>query len=121
MNAKLLGLYSPDVDIPLDRYIPEQKDNFCFLATMLIGEETVGGEETFDIIVCTPQWLINNHSVSDIIIGRHYLIVFEYNYKRIVETLQKIVENSYAETWDEIALKIGRVGRWEFEDYHEKE
>lgn len=84
-----------------------------------MGEEKFGGEESFDMLICTPQWLIANHTPSDIIIGRHYLIVFEYNYQRIYSKLQSLIEGFEASNWDEIGLVIGRLGKWEFEDYQE--
>ena len=68
-------------------------------------------------MLCTPRWLIANGKESDIIIGRHHLIVFEYNYQRIYNKLKELVEDIDGDTWDDIGNKIGRIGRWEFEDY----
>jgi len=119
MKAILQNIYSPDIDIPLSDYIPGSPDNFGFLASLIVGEEIMGGEESFDIMICTPLWLIDNHKVSDIIIGRHYLIVFEYNYQRIYSKLKSIIEGVEANSWEEIGIIIGRLGKWEFEDYKE--
>ena len=119
MKAILKDFYSTDVDTPLINYIPSSPDNFGFLARLVIGEETLGGEESFDIFICTPLWLISNHKLSDIIIGRYYLIVFEYNYKNIYNKLKNTIEDIEADTWDEIGLKIGCIGKWEFEEYEE--
>lgn len=117
MKPIIKNFFSPDIDIPLSDYVPISSDNFCFLATLIVGDEKLGGEESFDIIICTPQWLNSNHDVSDIIVGRHYLIVFEYNYQHIYSKLKSLVENIRGDNWDEIGLKISRIGKWEFEDY----
>ena len=85
MKATLKDFYSPDIDVKLSDYIPDCSDNFGFLGTLIVGEEKLGGRESFDVFICTPLWLIANHNKNDIIIGRHYLIVFEYNYERIFQ------------------------------------
>lgn len=117
MKASLIRIHSPDV-FNLAEFIPKNSDNFGVLLQLIVGPLNDDGEESFDVMLCTPQWLIANHSPSDVIIGRHYLIVFEYNYQRIYNRLKRIVESVEAETWDDIAILIGRVGKWEFEDYN---
>ena len=117
MKPKLINFFSLDIEIPLSDFIPSSPNNFGFWARLIVGEAKRGGEESFDIMICTPQWLISNHKKSDIIIGRHYLIVFEYNYQHIYSTLKSQIEELEEENWDKIGLKIGRLGKWEFEDY----
>jgi Immunity protein 8 len=117
MKANLLDFFSSDINVPLSIYRPETPDNFGFLGTIIIGGEKVGGEETFHFMICTPNWLNSNHSSSDIIVGRHYLIVFEYDYQRIISMLGSYVDQVEADSWDEIGSMIGRLGKWEFEDY----
>jgi Immunity protein 8 len=119
MKAILKGFYSTDIDIPLSDYVPILPDNFGFLVRLIVGEEKMGGEESFDVMLCTPQWLISNCEAADIIIGRHYLIVFEYNYQRIYTKLKSLIEDIEANSWEDIGSIIGRVGKWEFEDYKE--
>jgi hypothetical protein len=115
MKAISKNFYSTDIDTPLANYIPSSPDNFGFLARLIVGEEKLGGEESFDVFICTPLWLISNHKQSDIITGRHYLIVFEYNHQNIYNKLKNMIENIEADTWNEIGLKIGYIGKWEFE------
>lgn len=119
MKAVLKELYSIDITQPLKDYSPPINNNFGIWIRLIVGEEKMGGEESFDVMLCTPQWLIENHQLSDIIIGRHYLIVFEYNYSRIYNKLKELIENIDSKNWDDIGTKVGRIGKWEFEDYQE--
>src|SRR5258706_15775892 len=117
MKADLKSFYSIDIENPLKEFSPEIEDNFGFWARMIIGEKTKDGEESFDIMICTPKWLMANHNTSEILFGLHYLIVFEYNYQKIYDKLKRFIENIEGKTWNEIGLKIGMIGKWEFEDY----
>lgn len=115
MKAALKGYSSPDVDSLTD-YKPENRKSFGFLLQLLVGLEDHEGYETFDVIVCTPKWLTDTHSKGEVVIGRHYLIVFEYNFERIMEEIEAFIDLCTGETWHEIALQVGRLGYWEFED-----
>jgi hypothetical protein len=118
MRAAIKYFNSPDV-FDLENFAPDQKDNFNVFVQLMVGPIDTEGYESFDIVICTPKWLLENHDISDIIFGNHYLIVFEYNYKKIYNKLKEKIDNLEADTWDEIALKIGKIGKWEFEDYNE--
>jgi len=119
MRAILKEFYSLDIDMPLVEFYPEKHNNFGFWARMIIGEKEIGGEESFDILICTPKWLLNNHAKNEIIFGKHHLIVFEYNYHNIYKKLKYTVENTEGNDWNEIGLKLGAIANWEFEDYRE--
>jgi hypothetical protein len=119
MNAKLLKLYSVDINQDLSEFYPKEDDNFGFWARMSVGDFQIGGDESFDIFICTPKWLSENYNKTDIIFGRHHLIVFEYNYYNIFSKLQKYVDVLNFENWVEIGERIGRIAYWEFEDYQD--
>ena len=118
MNAVLKKVLSPDIN-DLSTFIPDAPESFCFLLQAYAGPKGTEGEESFDIQVCTPKWLIQNYEQEDIIIGRHLLIVFNYNYDRIFQRVKRYIESCNGDTWSEVAEKIGRIGKWEFEDYAE--
>jgi hypothetical protein len=116
MKAEVKYFHSPEIE-DLVNYQPEIQDNFCFLLQMMVGLKDVESEESFNITVCTPKWLLNNYGNNDIIFGRHYLIVFQYDFNRISEKLTSFVNSLDENNWSELAEKISRIGFWEFEDY----
>jgi len=116
MNAALKRLHSPDVH-DLRTFVPEVCDDFGFLLQAMIGPAGLDGEESFDIQVCTPKWLGDHHDRSAVVVGRHHLIVFEYNYERLAHFISEYCAKCSGRTWQEIAMRLGRLGRWEFEEY----
>lgn len=120
MRAQIKKFHSPDI-LDLENFVPKDPERFAFLLQVFIGPEGQDGQESFDIEVCTPKWLIQNYTDDTVIIGRHYLIVFKYDFKRITETIKAFCKNCTGETWAEVAIKLSRLGMWEFEDYREKE
>lgn len=117
MKAELKGFHSPDI-FDLQKFNPLEKDNFCFYLEFSAGPKNDKGSEQFGITLCTPKWLLDNKNENDIIFGRHYLIVFDYSYKRIYNFFKEYIENLEENDWDSLAQKIGRIAYWEFEDYH---
>jgi hypothetical protein len=118
MRASLRRLHSPDID-DLSAYRPEREDDFGFLLQVFAGPEGGEGEEAFDVILCTPKWLGRKYRRSDVIPGRHHLIVFEYDYDRLVREIELLCESAEGNSWRDVAMKLSRFGRWEFEDYAE--
>lgn len=116
MRATLKRLHSPDVDF--DTYWPEDPHNFGFFVQAMIGPEGQDSEESYGITVCTPEWLRSSYSDQDILFGRQFLIVFEYDLQRIKQKIQSYCQSCEGESWMEIVNKLRLIGDWEFEDYH---
>ena len=45
------------------------------------------------------------------------VIVFRYDYDRLVAFLKGAVSEATGDTWEEVASRLCRLGHWEFEDY----
>lgn len=118
MRAEIRSIHSPDIP-DLENYWPEDEANFCFYLELSISPLSEKGEEIFGITVCTPNWLADNHGIDEILFLRHHLLVFEYNYNRIIDLLRKKIYSFTANNWDELSSKISEIAYWEFEDYHE--
>jgi hypothetical protein len=108
-------LHSPDVD--LESFEPEDPENVGILIQMIVGPADGPGEESFDVVVCTTRWLERWVQEEGPLVGRHHLIVDRFDRRRIGGFLTEAVESEEARTWPELALRIGRLGKWEFEDY----
>ncbi len=116
MRAKLKSYNATDVQ-DLNAYRPADPRNFRFTMELFIGPDSEEGEETFQVTVCTPDWLKSQHGPNDVVVGRHHLIVFEFDLKRIVRFIEEYCANTEGSSWHEIGEKLGRLGYWEFEDY----
>ena len=116
MEAEIKYFHSPDI-FDLDDYTPKTLDSFGFLLQVMIGVKGMDGEESFDMIVCTPEWLKVQMSCNDLILGLHYVFVKEYDFNRIKQKIEDYVRGINGENWNEIAQKLSFLGKWEFEDY----
>jgi hypothetical protein len=116
MRAVLRRLHSPDI-YDLATFTPRKPDNFGLLLQILVGPENGAGEESFDVFVCTPRWLLENHRDEDIVMGRHTLIMFGYDSDRLQRMIRERVPEARGTSCQDVVVKLGRLGRWEFEDY----
>jgi hypothetical protein len=67
-------------------------------------------------MVCAPQWLAVSIGPS-VLIGRHHLIVNRYDFRSLKQFLDDYCSKCTGNTWQEVAEQLGRIGKWEFEDY----
>ena len=115
MRATVRRLQSPDVD--LDTFEPDDPENVGILIQIIAGPTDGPGEESFDVIVCTPRWLKDLVRLEGPLVGRHHLVVDRYDSLQITSYLTIAVETEEARNWPELAIRICRLGNWEFEDY----
>ena len=83
----------------------------------MVGPADGPGEESFDVLVCTPRWVERLVQEKGPLIGRHYLIVNQLDIPESVRFLAKQVQSLEAKDWSSLAEKLARIGQWEFEDY----
>lgn len=115
-RAVVKALHSPDVH-DLEGWVPPESDCFAFLLQVMAGPADGPGEESFDFVVATPEWLRRKHGEDGVIVGRHLLLVFRYDFERLVATVESIVTSIEGVDWSEVGERLGRFGHWEFEDY----
>ena len=117
MEAEVRTLFSSDVD-DLASYIPGEV--FCLSLRALIGPKGSPGEESFDFDVCSPAWLAAKVERDELVSGRICLFMAKYDYDAIQLYVAKRVAQATGSDWTEVATKLARWSRWEFEDYVEK-
>ena len=118
MNAVLRSISTIDGTDPA-QYKPIEQ-SFSLTLRLLIGPAESEGEESFDLLVCSPAALEKECDRGGFVLGRHRLIVKEYNWLFLRQTIEKLIGRCNGDDWREIAEKIGRIGYWEFEDYESK-
>lgn len=118
IHAELKRILNPEID-DLQSFQPEDVANFGLTLQLFVGPKGAAGEESFQVQVCTPLWLTQYFNPDDIVIARHFLIVFEYSYERLINRINTHLASCSGETWAEVANKVGRLGLWEYEDYAE--
>jgi len=114
MRAELKSIHSPDVD--LSGFWPDDPTCFGFLLQAFVGPENEVGEDSFSFTICTPRWLEVEYR-DRVTFGANHIIVTEYDLPKIKAHLARYCERCVGDTWSEVAAKVARVGRWEFEDY----
>jgi hypothetical protein len=119
MRAEIRRFHSPDVH-DLVRWAPPDPACFGFLLQVLIGPADSVGEESFDFVVCTPDWLRRKHGERAVILPRHHVQVFTYDFQAIDMTLRSFVSSVEGASWQDLANELSRYGKWEFEDYKEE-
>jgi hypothetical protein len=97
--------------------VPEDPESFGILVQVMAGPAGEDGEESFDMVVCTPAWLRNQLGPTDIKMGRHYLLVHHYDFAALAGFVEDFAAECRGATWREAALRMGRLGKWEFDDF----
>jgi hypothetical protein len=116
----LKRLHSSDI-FDLESFSPADPTCFSFLLQAMYGPAGSEGEESFDILVCTPKWLSDEVERKGVVDGRHHLIVSRFDLAQIRALLEQHATASAANTWKQAAFKLSRLGKWEFEDYDLKQ
>ncbi len=106
---------------PDPRDLTADPGEFLLLARLMVGPSDGPGEESFDVEVCTPDWLARRCAAEGFIEGRHKVVttVDTFTESGLRSFLTRRVENVHGQTWREVADKVARLGHWEFEDYSE--
>ncbi|GEB64599.1 hypothetical protein SAT01_20470 [Sinomonas atrocyanea] len=115
MRAVLRSAHSSDVD--LDTYEPEDPTDDGVWVSLMVGPADGPGEESFDVLVCTPLWLRRVVTEQGPRVGRHHLIVEPLDLGVAVDFLRNQINSVEGPDWPTVGEKIARLGYWEFEDY----
>ncbi|MBF6278313.1 MULTISPECIES: Imm8 family immunity protein [Nocardia] len=112
MKAELKRLHSPDADLASGN-LPEDS----LFVQLMIGPLGAPGEESFDVIVCTPQSRDGVMDPADPESGKYLLVLDRIDVDLLERYVQDFLRDLDRPTWQELAREIGKLGRWEFEDY----
>lgn len=116
MRAEIKELHSPDA-YDLATFVPDDPARICVLVQIIAGPEGEPGEESFDVVVCSPGWLSDQVRAHGPTSGRHHLVVETFDWPVLRKYFVNLVHSCEGEDWSEVAAKLSRHGAWEFEDY----
>jgi Immunity protein 8 len=127
VRARIVGWHHPNVasiphpparseEIP-QGVLPERDRPQSFTLEVTDADEPTG-EDYFMFDVHTPDTIDYHLDLSGALFGRGMVVVVdEYNPEQVVETLRPLVESVEAETWEELAFRVGSLAPWEFEGW----
>ena len=105
----------------LEHYWPEDEECFSEWLTIHIGIKGEDGAVSYNLMVCTPDWLKGQLSKSSVEWGRHMLIMNKFDpdliRKEVDKKLVELLEQFESDDDITFSEKIGRYAHWEFEDY----
>lgn len=118
MKAFLDGIFS--IDLPNGPpQLPEDPSNCWIVVQADIGVIGGSGADTFTFNVCTLKKLQHILNQEEYQLGRHLVLVEEFDWEVIERAIKNLLAPLQADDWESLATKIGRFGEWEFEDYVE--
>jgi hypothetical protein len=90
---------------------------FGFTLAFFIGVEEEEGSDQFEVLVASAAYLAQRYPEPTATFLRHIMLASDYNIQEAVALMTKYVSSLEADSWQELAFKINRVARWEYEDY----
>ena len=100
----------------LKTYAPDASAPFEFQVTLLVGPKGQLGEELFVVTICNALALAEEAKRGPVF-GAGRLIVTNFEYDQFRRTVEAYCARCTGETWTEVALKVSRLGAWEFGDH----
>jgi hypothetical protein len=111
MRASYHGYRILDQDKQSEVWQPEQPEDFEFSIDFYAGADR--GADAFTAEVCSPRRFIQKYTGS-VCSLQGVLVMPSFDRAALDTFLRGLCENTEAETWDALALKLSCVGRWEF-------
>lgn len=115
IKSVIKGYHSPDIEF--EAISPFANNDFGFLLQVFVGIDGEDGAECFNVFICTPIWIAQNHSKQSVIIGLHTIIVQEYNHEKITKAIEELFCLECT-TWDEVSNNLSYYGLSELDYNH---
>ncbi|RMI28985.1 Imm8 family immunity protein [Nocardia stercoris] len=114
MKAELKGIHSPDADLTDSADVLSVD---TLLVQLMIGPQDAPGEESFDIVVCTPERHARAGDARGPEPDEYTLVLDRIDLALIRRYIENFLRDLERPTWEELATEISRIGKWEFQDY----
>lgn len=97
--------------------LPENPENCSVWVSIDIGPDDEEGENIFQFNFVTPQYLQEKIIKDGTQLGRHMIIIKEFSWEIITPEMERIFNLINEGDFSRFAEKLGRYGKWEYEDY----
>jgi hypothetical protein len=120
VRAELKALDTADTpDGDVSSFQPSDETDFSLAVTASIGPAGEPGAELFQFTVCSPNALAQRALPKGFAFQRHTLVIERWDPALIKRAIGDLSLRTEGADWNEVATKLSRFGRWEFEDYRE--
>ena len=118
-------------DRSLDGYRPADPEHFGFDAQIFIGDASDDWSDSFDLLVCTPSWMIEWIDAGrwdrftgaglrvvpkSVAVGNGMWFMLRWDKDEFERTLRTVCEEfSPGPDWGSVASRIGRLIPWEYD------
>jgi hypothetical protein len=109
MQGEVRGIEANDISV-WPNWSPTTPADEMQWFTVSIGMEGTEGSELFQVAVATYRGLSARRQNKKFV----GLVVDDFNPARIEQAIQKHVAGVHANTWEDIAERLGPVMRWEY-------
>jgi hypothetical protein len=110
-------MYLIELPVSLKEYRPANPENVAISIRLEAGLVGSDATDSFDLFVCTPNWMKEQCTQEGAVWGRHMLLIPEYDYDLILQAVTHRMAACQGKDWHEVANKLARFAAWEFEDY----
>jgi hypothetical protein len=114
MKAEIREYSTPDGS-SFEARVPAGADNFGFLLQLYIGPLAMEGSESFEVEVLSPKRIESLCEKDGFCLGKGRFVVGRFDPDLVLRHLGKLEESAEGKDWNEIANKLSRISRWEFE------
>jgi hypothetical protein len=125
VRAELKSLFSPDAEGSLETYAPKDPERFGISVMAFIGPIDEEHSDSFDLLVCTPRWLVDHFDDARIarwdfetpglVFGNRLLLMKRWDYSALHAAITDVCALHEADDWGTLASRIGRHIPWEFD------
>lgn len=116
MKPVLRAAFSPDTS-DLESFDPPVDGPWSVFVQLLVGPSDSEGEESFGVTICNGAWLDEKARERPAVVGRHHIIMSEFDWGAARDFVVSYLDRCVGETWQAVAEQVARLGHWEFEDY----